>query len=87
VKTLAPGAVEGPDVFGLQDRLVYVLSGTAQIRLGSLVGPLVEHQYQYIPATVRHEVRNCGYAPLKYLSLIITDPDTAQGTELHVQND
>jgi mannose-6-phosphate isomerase-like protein (cupin superfamily) len=65
----------------LNDRVIYVLSGEAHLKVGTLSGPLPPHQYQHIPATTWHQIGNPGYEPLVYLSLIVTDPDTAHGTE------
>ena len=80
--TLPPGARDSVTYCELQDRIVYVLSGTAQVTVNTLSGPLAAHQYQYIPATCPHEISNRGYHPLTYISMTITDPFTAQGTEL-----
>jgi mannose-6-phosphate isomerase-like protein (cupin superfamily) len=79
--TLLPGEQDATTQLELQDRIIYVLSGSAQMTVNSLTGPLAPHQYQYIPATCTHQIRNSGYAPLTYISLIITDPMTAKGTE------
>lgn len=79
---LAPGASEGGQNYPLKDRVIYVVEGTAHVRLNSLSGPLAAHQYQYLPATNWHEISNPGYTPLRYLSFIATDPATEHGTEL-----
>lgn len=79
--TLNPGESEGLQNFNLQDRIVYVLSGTASVTVNTLSGPLTAHQYLHIPATSRHEISNPGYEPLVYMSFIITDPHTARSTE------
>lgn len=80
--TLASGAAEDDMSLDLKDRVIYVLSGTARLQSNTLSGPLSPHQYQYIPATVRHRISNPGYEPLVYLSFIITDPFTEHGTEI-----
>ena len=79
--TLSPGESDDITYLELQDRIIYVLEGSAQLTVNTLAGPLAPHQYQYIPATCEHEIHNSGYMPLTYISLIITDPMTAQGTE------
>ena len=79
--TLAPGESDPVGHCQLQDRIIYVLSGTAAITMNTLSGPLSAHQYQYVPATCQHEIRNGGHLPLSYISLSITDPMTAHGTE------
>ena len=79
--TLASGESDKVTYCELQDRIIYILSGTAHLSMNTLSGPLAPHQYQYIPATCQHEISNRGYMPLSYVSLIITDPMTAQGTE------
>lgn len=79
--TLNPGQSEASRVLDLQDRIVYVVSGVAHLTVSTLSGPLAANQYQYIPATVSHTIRNAGYEPLVYLSFVITDPYTAGGTE------
>ena len=79
---LAPGESEGPRVLDRQDRVLYVVSGTAQAQVNTLGGALASNQYLHLPATTPHAIRNQGYAPLVVLSLIITDPFTAHGTVL-----
>jgi mannose-6-phosphate isomerase-like protein (cupin superfamily) len=79
---LPPGATTSETMFKLKDTVIYVLSGTALLRMNTLVGPLAAHQYQHIPATVRFQISNPGYEPLVYLNLTITDPFTEHGTEL-----
>lgn len=82
-RVVLPPGTSGPEnVLNLKDRVIYVLSGTAMLRLNTLTGPLTPHQYQHIPATVRHQISNPGYEPLVYLDLVITDPMTEHGTEL-----
>ncbi|MFQ3568394.1 MAG: cupin domain-containing protein [Aggregatilineales bacterium] len=81
--TLAPGQAEPECILDLKDRVVYVLEGTAGVRINTLAGPLGPHRYQYIPATCPHVIRNEGVTPLTYLSFIITDPATEHGTQLH----
>lgn len=79
--TLQPGQTDRLMYLELQDRVIYILHGTAQVKVNTLAGPLAAHQYQYIPATNHHEISNPGYEPLVYISLTITDPYTARGTE------
>ena len=43
---------------------------------------LAANNYLHIPATTPHQIRNTGFEPLIYISLIITDPFTAKGTVL-----
>jgi len=78
--TLLPGQTEGPRMIDLRERIIYVVSGTAQLRFNTLSGPLAANQFMHIPATTPHEIGNVGYEPLLYISLIITDPYTAHGT-------
>ncbi len=78
--TLQPGQSEEPKNIPFQDRVVYIISGTAHIRASTLAGTLAANQYQYLPATWPHQVSNPGFEPLVYLSLVITDPYTAHGT-------
>jgi quercetin dioxygenase-like cupin family protein len=80
--TLPPGEVDLLTDLPLQDRIIYVLSGTATATVNQLSGPVSAHQYLYIPATYPHLIRNRGYEPLVYISMIVTDPATAGGTEL-----
>jgi mannose-6-phosphate isomerase-like protein (cupin superfamily) len=79
--TLAPGAAETPAYHELKDRIIYIVSGAAHLRLNTLSGPLAANQYQHIPATTHHQISNPGYEPLVYISMVITDPYTAHGTE------
>ena len=79
--TLDSGEIDPVTHCELQDRIIYVLSGTARLSMNTLSGPLSEHQYQYVPATCEHKISNRGFLPLTYISLTITDPMTAQGTE------
>lgn len=79
--TLQSGESDPITQCNLQDRIIYVLTGTAQVTVSTLSGPIAPHQYQYIPATCTHRIHNSGYLPLMYISLIITDPMTATGTE------
>jgi quercetin dioxygenase-like cupin family protein len=79
---LPPGASTPETMFKLKDTVIYVLSGTAMLRMNTLAGPLAAHQYQHIPATVRFQISNPGYEPLVYLTFTITDPFTEHGTEL-----
>ena len=80
--TLLPGETEGPRRLDLQDRVVYVVSGTAHAQVNTLAGGLAANQYVHIPATTPHQISNPGFEPLLALSLIITDPFTAHGTVL-----
>ena len=77
---LQPGESEGEQVLEFKDRVIYVVSGTAQVRLNQLSGGLAANRYVHIPATTPHEIRNAGFEPLVLISLIITDPFTAHGT-------
>jgi len=79
--TLAPGEINGPTVLDLQDRIVYVIRGAVHLEIGHLSGVLTTNQYQHIPATADHTLYNPGYESVSYLSFIITDPFTSQGTE------
>jgi quercetin dioxygenase-like cupin family protein len=76
--TLAPGQSEGPRTLPVQDRIIYVVSGTAQVQSNHLSGGLAANNYLHIPGTTPHEVSNRGYEPLVYISLIVTDPFTAR---------
>lgn len=80
--TLQPGESEQPCRLELQDRVIYVVSGTAQVRAHLLSGVLASNQYIHIPATMPHLIGNSGFEPLIYMSLIITDPYTAHSTAL-----
>jgi quercetin dioxygenase-like cupin family protein len=80
--TLAPGESEAQRQLDLQDRVIYVVAGTAQVQVNQLLGGLAANRYLHIPATTPHQIRNAGFEPLVYLSLIITDPFTARGTVL-----
>ena len=79
--TLDSGAIDPVTHCELQDRIIYVLSGTVHLSMNTLSGPLSEHQYQYVPATCEHKISNRGFLPLTYISLTITDPMTALGTD------
>jgi len=78
--TLQPGESESERVFDLKDRVIYIVSGAAQVRLNQLAGGLAANRYVHIPATTPHEIRSAGFEPLVFISLIITDPFTAHGT-------
>jgi quercetin dioxygenase-like cupin family protein len=78
--TLHPGESEAPTVIDFKDRIVYIVSGTAHIRVNTLAGTLAANQYQHIPATTPHQISNPGYEPLVLISMVITDPYTARGT-------
>jgi quercetin dioxygenase-like cupin family protein len=80
--TLQPGESSSEQVLDLKDRVIYIVSGTAHVRLNQLAGGLAANRYIHIPATTPHEIRNAGFEPLVVLSLIITDPFTAHGTVL-----
>ena len=80
--TLAPGESEGPRQLDLQDRIVYVVSGTATMQANRLAGGLAANNYLHLPATTPHQISNGGYEPLVFISLIVTDPFTAHGTVL-----
>lgn len=78
--TLAPGESEPFHAVEQRERVVYIISGTAQAHMHTLSGPLAANQYLHIPASTRHRISNPGFEPLVYLSLIITDPYTAAGS-------
>ncbi len=80
--TLQPGESEPAGQLELQDRLLYIVTGTAHIRVNQLSGALAANRYLHIPATTPHQIENSGFEPLVYLSLNITDPFTAHGTTL-----
>jgi quercetin dioxygenase-like cupin family protein len=75
---LAPGASEAPTLLPTQDRIIYVVSGTAQVRANHLAGGLPANSYLHLPGTTPHQISNGGYALLVYLSLVVTDPFTAK---------
>ena len=77
---LQPGESEMVQAIDLRERIVYVVSGTAQVQMFTLSGALAPNQYLHIPASARHQISNQGYEPLVYISMIITDPYTAHGT-------
>lgn len=79
---LLPGESEAVRTLDRQDRVIYVVSGTAQLQANTLSGGLPANRYLHIPATTPHQIANMGVEPLIYLSLIITDPFTAHGTVL-----
>lgn len=79
---LQPGESEPLRRLETQDRVVYIVSGTAQVQANLLSGALTANRYLHIPATMPHQLYNAGFEPLLYLSLIITDPFTAHGTAL-----
>jgi quercetin dioxygenase-like cupin family protein len=80
--TLQPGESEASRQLDTQDRVVYVVSGTAQVQVNLLSGALAANRYLHIPATTPHQMSNAGFDPLMYISLTITDPFTANGTAL-----
>ncbi|MBX3085555.1 MAG: cupin domain-containing protein [Anaerolineae bacterium] len=80
--TLLSGESEPMRQLDVQDRVIYIVSGTAQVQINTLGGVLAANRYQHIPATTPHQITNVGFEPLVYLSLIITDPFTAHGTVL-----
>jgi quercetin dioxygenase-like cupin family protein len=80
--TLAAGETEGPRQLDVQDRIIYVVSGTAQVQAHRLAGGLAANNYLHLPATTPHQISNGGYEPLVFISLIVTDPFTAHGTVL-----
>ena len=63
--SLMPGESDGPRVLDTQDRVVYVVSGTAQVQVNALSGGLAANQYVHIPGTTPHQIRNAGYEPLR----------------------
>jgi quercetin dioxygenase-like cupin family protein len=79
-RTLAPGESEPLHAIEARERIVYVVSGTAEARLHTLSGPLAANQYVHIPAFTRHQISNPGFEPLVYISMIITDPETSHGS-------
>ncbi|MEZ4666301.1 MAG: cupin domain-containing protein [Anaerolineae bacterium] len=81
-RILPPGESEPDQQYDLKDRVIYILEGVAELRVNTLTGPLAPQQYQHIPATYQHRIRNPGYTSLSYLSVMITDPATEHGTEL-----
>ena len=48
--------------------MIYIVSGTAQVRLNQLAGGLAANRYLHIPATTPHEIRNAGFEPLLFIS-------------------
>lgn len=78
--TLAPGESSDLTVIDFKDRIIYVVSGTAHLRVNTLAGTLAANQYQHIPATTPHQFSNPGYEPLVVISMIVTDPFTVRGT-------
>jgi mannose-6-phosphate isomerase-like protein (cupin superfamily) len=81
--TLQPGESEGIRKLDVQDRVIYVVSGTALVQVNTLSGVLAANRYQLIPATTPHQITNPGFEPLVYISLIITDPFTAHAVLEH----
>lgn len=79
---LQPGEAGEVTKLGNQDRIIYIVAGTAALRLNTLSGTLAANQYQYIPATTPHQLSNPGFEPLIYISMIITDPETAHGANI-----
>lgn len=81
--TLQAGETEGIRKLDTQDRVIYIVSGSAQIQVNTLGGVLAANRYQLIPATTPHQITNAGFEPLVYISLIITDPFTAKAVLEH----
>ena len=81
--TLQPGESEGTRKLDTQDRVIYIVSGSANIQVNTLGGVLAANRYQLIPATTPHQITNAGFEPLFYISLIITDPCTANPVLVH----
>lgn len=79
---LEPGESEPVRQLDARDRVIYVVSGTAQLRVNRLSGSLAANCYQHIPATAPHQLSNIGLEMLSVISLTITDPFTAGGTAL-----
>lgn len=79
---LSPGESEAVRQLDFQDRVIYVVSGVAQLRVNALAGSLSSNRYQHFPATTPHQISNLSFDPLLVLSLIITDPFTSGGTVL-----
>ena len=79
--TLQPNESEPARLLELQERIIYIVSGAAQVHSNRLSGTLTANQYLHIPATTPHQIGNAGFEPLMFISMIITDPYTAHGTE------
>jgi len=79
---LLPGEASPAQQLSNQDRIIYVVTGTAMLHFNTLSGALTTNRYQYIPATTPHQVSNTGFEPLIYISMIITDPETAHGANI-----
>jgi quercetin dioxygenase-like cupin family protein len=79
--TLQPGEGEPETVLEVRERVIYVVQGQLAVRSGVMSGALAANQYIHIPATTPHELKNTSFEPVRFISLVITDPYTAHGTE------
>ena len=73
---LLPGESETVRKLDVQDRVVYVVSGAAQLCVNTLAGSLFSNRYQHIPAATPHQISNLS-GLLLIVSFIITGPSTA----------
>lgn len=68
---LAPGTECGEHTTGAHEELIICLSGAGEIYAEGLgTAPLAAGQIAYNPPHTRHNVRNTGSAPLRYVFVV-----------------
>lgn len=69
-QVLAPGEEVGEHVTDQREELILILKGTATIIEKGLPTELAAGHAVYLPANVRHNVRNDGTEPLHYVYVV-----------------
>jgi quercetin dioxygenase-like cupin family protein len=72
--TLAAGETRPPLTDHRHERILYVVSGAAEVRIARLAGALSANEFTHIPASAPHVIANVEAEPLLALSLVITAP-------------
>ena len=79
---LGPGEAIGEEHHDDADQLLYIVSGRGEAVLDGEVEPMGPGQLVYVPAGVRHDIRNAADEPLR-LWTVYTPPEHPDGT-VHV---
>ncbi|WP_457636622.1 cupin domain-containing protein [Oceanithermus sp.] len=76
--TLMPGQLQRPFVFKKADKIIYVLSGTLQVRVGEESAELRAGQAVRIPAGTVNSMENTGQENVVALVVVAPHPECAE---------
>lgn len=85
--TLDPGSQVGEHETGKGEELIVLLDGTAEVVEDGRGQAVRSPSVVLVPAHTRHNVKNQGDGPLRYVYVYVTALDPREGTEIRTASD